>query len=174
MKNCIPVEIPTKRYIAAYVKSKLGDKPFMSTDHKIGQKLHDVLEHSTNERRKEFANKRYNEKLRIYISNHTFSQRGANLNETNIKNLNLFIEEIIKDEFRLLMDTLMEIFPSFTANLPTIRRKLGIDIEAWDDDSMRKDYYRYRLRSGLPLLYDKSSKTSTRTVPSRAVELSCF
>jgi len=163
MKGYIPVEIPTKRYIRAFVLAKFGDKPMMSTQHEIGSKFYDLLNHHTNERKSEFANIRYNSRLKLYVSYHTFRQRGANLNETNIKNFNIYIEREIKECFRFYMDFYIEILPSFEANLPVVRRKLGIDIEDWNDDSIRKDYYRYRKRTGKPALY---AKTSTRIVPS--------
>ncbi len=62
-----------------------------------------------------------------------------------------------------MMDTFIEMLPSFESNLPEVRRRLGITTNDWDSDSMRKDYYRYRLASSLPLLYDK---INARTVPS--------
>ena len=162
MKGWIPVELPTKKYIKAYIISQIGEKPRMDTRHKIGSKLHDLLQHKTNERKTEFS-QRYNCTIRIYISLHIFKNRGAYLNETNIKNFNQFVENDLKDKFYFLMDLFIEMLPSFEANLPEVRKKLGIDIEAWSDDSMRKDYYRYRKAIGKPLLYNKNS---TRTVPS--------
>ncbi len=98
----------------------------------------------------------------MYVNYHTFRQRGAYLHETNIKNFNTYIEREIKERFRFYMDFYIEILPSFESNLPTVRKKIGIDIEDWSDDSIRKDYYRYRLAAKKPLLY---LKTYTRTVP---------
>ncbi len=163
MKGYIPVVIPTKRYIQAYLNSQLGEQPKMCTEHEIGSFFYNVLTHTTNERKTEFANVRYNAQVKVYVSSYTFRQRGANLKETNIKNFNRFIEKKIKSRFYELMDDYFEMLPSFTANLPAVRRKLGIDVEEWDDDSMRKDYYRYRIATGKPLIYDK---TSSRLVPS--------
>lgn len=163
MKGYIPVEIPTKRYIKAYLCSQLGNRPLMVTTHPIGSKLYDVLTHTTNERKKEYSNIRYNSTVRVFVSYHTFKQRGAYLNETNIKNWNLYVERELKSRFYFLMDFYISLLPNFEANLPEIRRRLGVDLEDWSDDSMRKDYYRYRLASGKPLLY---TKNITRTVPS--------
>ena len=171
MKGFIPVEIPTKRYIRAYLIAHYGDKPVMSTDSKIGNKFHDLLINKRNERRSEFSNKRYNARIRLYVNMHTFHHRGANLHETNIKNFNLFVEKEIKEKFYFLMDTYIDLLPSFESNLPQVRRRLGIDFDAWDTDSMRKDYYRYRLGANLPLLYDK---ITARTVPSGAIADAAF
>lgn len=163
MKGYIPIEIPTKRYIKAFLCSKFGEKPLMSPDSKIGNKFYDLLSNKRNERKSEFANKRYNARIRLFVSYHTFTHRGANLHETNIKNFNLFVEKEVKDQFYFLMDTYIEMLPSFEGNLPQVRQRLGIDLEDWSDDSMKKDYYRYRLEQGKSLLYDK---TSARIVPS--------
>jgi hypothetical protein len=147
LKGYIPIEIPTKKYIKAYVKAQLGEHPMMSTTDNIGSKFYDLLEHETNERRTEFAYARYNAKMKLYVSYHTFYVRGAFLNETNIKSFNIYIEREIKKRFRHY------IHPNFSSNLPAVRRHLGIDIEAWDDDSMKKDYYRYRKKNNRPMLY---------------------
>lgn len=155
MQGFVPVEIPTKKYVKAYIISTLGEKPIMNTENVMGQKLYDVLQHSTDERSDQFACNHYSDKLQIYIPIRTFKKRGAFLNKTNIKNFNLFIEVLLKDRFHLMMDDFIAILPSFENNLPEVRKRLGIDIEAWSDDSMKKDYYRYRTRSGKPLLYTK-------------------
>jgi hypothetical protein len=165
MKGYIPVDIPTKTYIKAYIIAQLGEKPIMNQQHWIGCKLYDLLQHKVNERKEEYTNTRYKCTLRIYINKHIFKQRGANLNETNLKNFNNHVEKKIKDRFYELMDDRIEILAAFTTNLVDVRRKLGIDIEAWDDDSMRKDYYRHRLEEKLPPLYKKNV---TRIVPSSA------
>ena len=153
MKGYMPVEIPTKKYIAAYVKSKYGDRPMMTMENPIGNKLYDLLQHKTNERKTEFSSSRYNATLKIYVNQRAFLRRGAFLNETNVKQFNLFIEKDIKTQMRFLMDFYITTLPSFEAHLPTIRKQLGIDLEEWSDDSMKKDYYRYRLATGKNLLY---------------------
>ncbi|MES2457224.1 MAG: hypothetical protein V4594_16840 [Bacteroidota bacterium] len=161
MQGFIPVDIPTKTYIKAYVISKLGPLPRMTTDSDtIGNKLYDLLQHKTNERAQRYDNAMYKAVLRIYIPINTFKKRGGNLNENNLKNFNLFIEREVKLRFHTLMDDAMEHLPSFENNLPHVRRKLGIDIEAWSDDSMKKDYYRKRKRSGTKLLYNKTFSPS--------------
>lgn len=163
MQGFIPVDIPTKPYIKAYVISKLGATPCMGTDtDTIGNKLFDLLHHSTNERAYRFTNSMYTATLRIYIPVNTFKRRGDNLNETNLKNFNLFIEREIKYRFHQLMDDLQEHLPSFENNLPEVRRKLGIDIEEWSDDSMRKDYYRKNLRTKSKVNYKKTFAPSVR------------
>lgn len=132
----------------------------MNTEHLIGHKLYDLLQHKTNEDKTDATNTRYNTKVRIYINMHVYKQRGANLNSTNIKNFNNFVERIIKDRYRFVMDFYINIFPSFEANLPYVRTLLGIDDDAWDGDSMKKDYYRYRALTGKPLLYKKKYTVS--------------
>ena len=155
MKGYFPIEIPTKKYIKAYIHAQLGDDPIINTEHRIGNKLYDVLNRHTNERKSEFP--LYNTRVKVYVNHHTFFHRGANLNETNIKNFNLFLEEEIKATYRMLMDFYIELLPSFEANLPEVRKKIGIDLDAWDTESIKKDYYRYRKRAGKPLLYKSNA-----------------
>lgn len=171
MKGFIAVEIPTKTYIKAYIHSTLGEKPIIEPRHNIGNKVYDLLQHSTNERKSEYKNTRYKTTIRVYINKRLFRVRGANLNETNIKQFNSFVEGELKSRFYFLMDFYIEINPNYEAHINMVRKSLGIDIESWDDDSMRKDYYRYRLRTKKPLLYNK---TSSRLVPSDLTVLSGF
>lgn len=166
MKGFVPVDIPTKKYIKAYILSKLGTKPIMETQgNTIGHKIYDLLAHSTNERAAVFASKHYTEKIKVYIPLYWFRQRGWNLNETNVKNFNIFVENELKDKFHTLMDDMIAVLPNFNSNLPEVRRRIGIDIEAWADDSMQKDYYRYRKYKGDKYYLDKySSRTFTQSV----------
>ena len=154
----MPIEIPTKRYIKAYINSQMGEKPVMNTTTAIGSKFYDLLQHETNEGKQRFSE--YNSRMKIYVSYHAFYHRGAFLNETNIKGFNSFVEAEIKSTFRMQMDFYLSIFPNFMANLPAVRKHIGIDIDHWDDDSMKKDYYRYRKRNGKPLLYKNSEPIS--------------
>lgn len=153
MQGFIPVDIPTKPYIKAYVINKLGSCPCMNKNYEtITAKFYDVINHSTNERGKRFRGKMYNTSLRVYIPVNIFKKYGTNLNETNVKSFNRFIEKEIKYFYYQMMDDLLEHLPSFKNNLPEVRRKLGIDSEAWSEDSMKKEYYRKRKRLGQKLL----------------------
>ena len=158
MKGYIPIEIPTKKYIRAFIIAQLGEKPLMSTDHVVGNKLFDVLQRSTNEKKKDFSTKHYNSTIRVYISMHTFQHRGANLNETNVKRFNQFLQHLIKDRLRFLLDVYVPEQKGFEKALIKVRAVMNIGDEDWDSDSIKKDYYRYRLKKSLPLLYQKKSE----------------
>lgn len=157
MKGYIPIEIPTKKYIRAFIITQLGEKPFMTSDHVIGNKFFDVLQRSTNERKTQFASKHYNSKIRVYISLHTFRRQGAHLNETNVKSFNRFLQHLIKDRVRFLLDIYVPEQKGFEKALTKVRDMMKIEDEDWDSDSIKKDYYRYRLKMKLPLLYQKRS-----------------
>lgn len=163
MKNHISIDIPTKSYIKAYIIYLLGPEPVMTKKHWIGNKIFDILSHKTNERKSVYGSSRYNCKLRIYINMYTFLKRGANFNETNLMNFNLYMEKKVKHRFYELMDDRIEIFPNFSANLPEVRKKLGIDIDSWEDQSMQKDYYRYRKKNGKPPLYNSTGERDKKT-----------
>jgi hypothetical protein len=153
LKGYIPIEIPTKRYIKAYIISRMGSRPLMDKNSNFGNKLHDLLQHQTGPVQTQLSKIRYNARLKMYINYHTFYHRGAFLNERNIKHFNLYVERQIKSDFRMYMDFYISMVPSFEDNLERVRTRIGIDIEEWSDDSMKKDYYRYRKSVGLPLLY---------------------
>ena len=155
MKGYITIEIPTKKYIRAFIIAQLGAKPFMSTEHVIGNKLYDVLQRTGNERRSGRLNKLYECSLRVYISMHTFRQHGANLNDTNLRNFNGFVQGLIKDKIRFLLDLYVPAFGSFEKALVKAREVMKIEDEDWDSDSIKKDYYRYRVKRKMPLLYKK-------------------
>lgn len=157
MRGYVSVDIPTKKYIRAYIVAQLGTPPVMNTEHVIGAKLFDLLEHPTNEDRKQFAQAQYNDVIRVKITHHAFVQRGCNLNETNVKNFNLFVKHLIKDKMRFLLDFYIEQTGSFTTALELIREKhLLISEDDWETETIKKDYWRYRKRSGSPLLYRKN------------------
>lgn len=163
-KGYIPVDIPTKKYIKAYVRAQLGERPIMALDNHIGNKLQSLLKGKpTNEEKNRFASSRYNDVMRVYISRRTLRRKGCNLNETNIKEFNSYIECLVKYQFYFMMDFYSEVLPSFEGNLPQVRRMLKIDVEEWPDDSMKQDYYRYRKRTGKDPFYNKKIAA---TVPS--------
>jgi hypothetical protein len=142
---------------------KLGELPIMTTGRRgdtIGKKLYDLLEHEKSEYTYRFNKDYYEAVLKIRIPMRTFKRRGHCLNATNITNFNLHIENEIKGKYYFIMDELMEHLPNIEANLPQVRRKLGIDIEAWSDDSMKKDYYRYRVDTGKLLLRIKKNSAA--------------
>jgi len=167
MTGHIPIELPTKPYIRAYLLSNLGEKPVMNATHKIGRSFFSILQHSLNKDRTNFFPSAYKANITVYVTIDDFNHRGACVNASNIRYFNLFLEQEVKERFYFLMDTYVELLPSFEAHLPTVRKRLNIDIEDWADDSMKKDYYRYRKRNNLPLLYNK---TFGELVPSDSAE----
>lgn len=171
MKSYIPIDIPTKSYIKAYLMSRYKGKVILNSSTYIGNKFYDLLENKTNEYKYRLENARYNDKVRVYVSKHTFMHRGCNLNHTNVKNFNSFLEDDIKDKFHWIMDTYIDILPVFSAHLSEVRKRLGIDDDSWSDDSMKKDYYRYRKKEGLPMLYEKINAAS---VPSEKAGSNTF
>jgi hypothetical protein len=156
MRGYISIELPVKPYVRAYIIHRYGLNPVLSKDNDIGNKLYDLLEHATNERASEYSSKVYTTSIKVFISMRTFRVRGSRINETNVQNLNQYIEDQIKFLFHYLMDFYISILPSFVSNLTQVRFFLGISEDDWETDSMKKDYYRYRKKQQKPLLYDKT------------------
>lgn len=171
MKRHVPIDIPVKPYIKAFMRKELGEVITLSPgQHVITNKIYDILEHHQNKSKHE-APCNYGDHIRIYLTYETFRRRGFNLNNSNIKSFNRFVEKLVKFKFYTIMDSLIDILPSFEANISEARNRIGIDIDFWSDESMRKDYYRYRLKAGKPLLYDK---TFGRIVPSEKSDDAAF
>lgn len=156
MKGFISITIPTKSYIKAYLISRFGENiTLQKGEDNISNKLYDLLQHSTNERKEQFSLNTFPTTVKVYINAYTFRTRGHCLNETNIIQFNKFIELEIKDKFYFMMDFFTDILPSFEANIDIVRSKLKIDEQYWSTDSLKKDYYRYRKKKGLKLFYKK-------------------
>jgi hypothetical protein len=156
MKGHFGIVLPTKPYIKAYLKHTIGDCVIMSRGHNdISNKFYDLLQHRLNEDKMNFEANAYKSTVKLFVSYRVFKNRGCNLNETNVRAFNRYLELMIKGRFYFLMDTYCEIFPSFEANLPLVRKALGITEDDWPDDSMCKDYWRYRKENNLPLFYKK-------------------
>jgi hypothetical protein len=91
----------------------------------------------------------------VYISVSKMKRFGCNLNSTNIRQFNKFVELLLKHRFHRMMDDLISMNPGFERNLRIVRRQLGIDEDDWSTDSMKKDYYRSRVKRNMPLLRRK-------------------
>lgn len=167
MKGYIEVAIPVKPYIKAFITNELGTEEIKLNrgQHFIHNKLYDLLQHEMNNKKSE-APCNYGAKLHLFISIDTFKRRGYCLNHSNIKSFNKFMAGIVKYRLYQLLDDFIEVLPSIEAHLPEVRRRLGIDVEAWSDDSLRKDYYRYRVDNNKPILY----KSFGRNVPSEKAD----
>ncbi|HRH59779.1 MAG TPA: hypothetical protein PL045_04370 [Chitinophagaceae bacterium] len=158
------IDIPTRPYIRAFIHSRMGPQPIMNglDDYGIGRYFLLLLKNKKNYDKKKFAKKGYTDTMRIYINMYTFNKRGCNLHETNIRDFNLFVRDKVKSRLYELMDDYIEICNSFNVALSFTRRKLEISDDDWDDDSIRRDYHRYRVRNNLPLIYNKISGENVR------------
>ena len=152
MKGYISICIPVKPYIKAYMIKELGEVMILSSSrHIIYNKIYDLLERPQNSDKFD-ATCNYSEKIILLISISNFKKKGCNLNHTNVRSFNKFVELLVKHRFHNLMDDLVINNPGFKKNLDIVRKRMGIDIDAWDDDSMKKDYYRSRIKRNMPLL----------------------
>lgn len=151
----VSIELQTKSYIKAYLLAQLGQKPLMNTRTNIGCRFQSLLQRQGRQHQVFITAKNYNTTIKVFISKHVYHSRGCYLNEEDVRAFNAFVEQEVKNTFRVYMDLFVMIQPSFEKNLPKVRKLIGIDADQWADDSIRKDYYRYRLEAGLPLLYKK-------------------
>lgn len=154
MKGYVPVEIPVKRYVKAFIERNHSSPIMFDRRNKsaIIEKIFDYLER---DQAIEIIPKHlweYKYTIKVYLTNDQFHRRGAWLNSSNIRNFNSFAETLIKERFRLLMDEAWKVSPGFDCHLPSILRALNLTSEDWDYEAIKKDYYRYRLRNDMPIL----------------------
>ena len=147
----IPVDIPTKHYLKAYVQSKLGQKPIMTSTHHIGSKLIDLLARHENPRRTEYTNSAYPVKMRVYITRDAYNTRGGFLNETNIIGFNNYIQSYFKEYMRDMLDIYLELTQSLEASIELMRDRVGIPEDQFPYELVKKDYYRHRKKKGILL-----------------------
>lgn len=154
-KRFVPVKIRTKSYIKAYLISRFGHKPVMSQASHIGSKFYDLLSHRENDFEKILSSVLYNEEIKLFVSHYTFYTRGGFISNKKIKAFNLFMELEIKRSLRFYLDFYLSLTNSFEKSLPYAMERLGIEPEDWNEDSIKKDYYRYRIKAGSPMIYKK-------------------
>ena len=155
MNGYFSVTLPTKKYIKACLVNQMGESPIMNSRSRFGGYFVDLLQRKTD--KFDPVNARYNTSLKVYINKHLYYQRGGNLLNKDIKKFNQFVEEDIKCRLHFLLDYYNLFQPGFEPHIAKVREKLGIDIEAWSDDSMKKQWYRYRKEEKKPLIYLKQT-----------------
>lgn len=162
MKGYVPVNIPVKRYVKAYIEHNLAMPVKMDRKcrHSIVEKLYDYMEKDA-EPPSDTTLAEYPCTITVHITFDQFNRRGATVNNINIKNFNSFCETFVKENFRILMIDAWKVIPGFDCHLPALREALGITIEDWPDDSIKKDFYRYRKRMGLTILKRTQNLSST-------------
>lgn len=155
MTGYVGIEIAVKPYIKAYLHKELGDTLKLAPGaHVIYNQLLSLLERNTNPDKAD-ADCNYGAFIKVYISVSKMKRFGCNLNSTNIRQFNKFVELLLKHRFHRMMDDLISMNPGFERNLRIVRRQLGIDEDDWSTDSMKKDYYRSRVKRNMPLLRRK-------------------
>lgn len=147
----IPVDIPTKHYLKAYIQSKLGQKPVMTSTHHIGSKLIDLLNRHENYRRTRYVESAYPVKMRVYITRDAYKNKGGFLNETNIICFNNYIQSYFKEYMRDMLDIYLELTQSLEASIELMREMVGIEEDMFPYELVKKDYYRYRKKKGILL-----------------------
>ena len=153
MKGYFSVNLPTKKYLKAYLVDQLGESPIMDSRSRFGNYFVDLLQRETEQCGP--VNARYNAVIKVYINKHLYYQRGGSLLNKHIKQFNFFVENEIKYKLHFLLDHYNLFQPGFEPHIAKVREILGIDIESWSDDSMKKEWYRYRKVKNKPLIYLK-------------------
>jgi hypothetical protein len=152
MQGYIGIDLPTKRYIAAYIKCCLGEQPVISKQHVIGKQLLTMLQRTQNTDKCKYTNKHYNTTLRIHLDIWSFRTYGHNLHETNVKNFNLFVEDLMKEKLYLLLTMYLKLGHKLGESVDLARQDMGLTMEDWPDDGVLRAYHRWRQRNNMMML----------------------
>jgi hypothetical protein len=150
MKGYIKIIIPVRPFVRGYITNQYGINNAIKVDKKcfLGKKIFSLLSRVQQNQSKSFANmEMYKDQITIYISKYWMERRGCDLNADNIKEFNTYFETQIKERFIDIMNDLTELYDYVKPNIETARHKLGIEEDDWENSTLEKIWYRYRVKN---------------------------
>ena len=160
MKGYISVDVPTKRYIKAWLIKNFGDRPAMTSSNLVGSMLHAFLNRHQDQRATMFATSIYESSVKLLIPYHVFKNHGHNLNKTNITDFNNFLQHLIKSDMRFYLDFYVEHGYKLKDAIDMVQVKLGLGEDDLPAETIQKDYFRYRQKKNMSML--KGKKVSAK------------
>lgn len=151
----VKINIPTKRYLKAFLQNRFGEELLLSHHDPYGKCLYVLL--SDNRKRKDMQpiSGDYKEEMNVSLHRDAFRHYGFSISKTGVRAFNTFVEELFKEMVHSYIDGRLEVKPKLKDAIADMRIYFKIDDDDWDYESIKKDYYRYRKRNGKALLYEK-------------------
>jgi hypothetical protein len=97
----------------------------------------------------------YDSRVKLMIPVRLFKRRGHNLNKTNIKDFNIFVQQLIKADMRFYLDFYTDNHYKLKDAIEMVQAKMGFTEDDMPVDTIQKDYFRYREKKNLPMLKGK-------------------
>ena len=143
----VEIEIPVKLYIKRYLNVKYGEPANLNRKDLEGSFLYELIEDPRQERDKEAGT--YNHTLRVLLPDRVLMRKGHYLTPTQTTNFNCFMERYIKIEMRSHIDLILRKHPETEIRdaIYDYQQHYKLFDDFFPFDSIKKDYYRYRLKS---------------------------
>ncbi len=142
----LEIEIPVKLYIKRYLEIKYGSPAVLTRKELEGSFLYEIIEDPRNERNSETGV--FNHILVAQLPDRVLLRKGFYLTPTQVSNFNNWMSKFIKMEMRKHVDLLLRANPSIEirAAIYDYQKQYQLHDDFFPFDSIKKDYYRYRLR----------------------------
>ena len=159
LRGYMSVQIPVKPYVKAYIEHQFKHQKIVlnrTKKHPVTEQLLIMLQRPENQvderHEKRFSFRHQKAFIKIYISVEMYKRRGHHLTARNIMLFNSLMETHIKHQFYFLCHRAWKEQASFKAIIDGVRTELGIDDEAWDYDTMKRTFLRWRKNNGHEIL----------------------
>ena len=142
----LEIEIPTKLYIKRYLQVKYGETTLLTRKCLEGSFLYELLEDPRQDRNTEVGT--YAHILKVSLPDRVLLRKGFYLTPTQLANWNSWMERYIKAEMRSHIDLMLRHNPAIEIRhaISDYQELYQLHDDFFPFDSIKKDYYRYRLR----------------------------
>ena len=143
----VEIEVPTKLYIKRYLNIKYGDPVQLTRKDLEGSFLYELIEDPRQDRNSEVGS--YHHKMSVLLPDRVLMRKGFYLTPTNLSNFNSWMEKYIKSEMRRHIDLMLRQKPDLEIRdaIYDYQKQYQLFDDFFPFDSIKKDYYRYRLRT---------------------------
>ena len=143
----VEIEIPVKLYIKRYLNVKYGEPARLTRKELEGSFLYELIEDPRQERDKEVGS--FGHALTVQLPDRVLMRKGYYLTPTQVSNFNSFMERFIKVEMRSHIDMILRKQPDTEIRhaIYDYQQLYELSDDFFPFDSIKKDYYRYRVRS---------------------------
>jgi hypothetical protein len=152
----LQIEIPTKKYIKQYLTVKYGLPATLTRKELEGAFLYELIEDPRSDRDSESGT--FNHILTVQLPERVLMRKGFYLTPTQLSNFNSWMARFIKLEMRKHVDLLLRANPNMEIReaIYDYQKQYDLHDDFFPFDSIKKDYYRYRLRTQGTLKLRKS------------------
>lgn len=151
----VSVQLHTKAHIKAYLTNNFGEKPLIGSTHIFHNYLLLCYSHTLTLNMDEMGQNTI--PMVIYITPSDYRNYGCWLNARQMHFFNQHVDEYMKSLLVAYIDSYMDLHKS-----PRIKdaaayalKRLNISEDDWEWDTIKKYYYRHRLRNDKPILYNR-------------------